>query len=137
MLGLGIMSLFLRYKNRLYQSKFFLRYALLMGPTGLIAILAGWYTTEIGRQPWIVYGLMRTEDAVSNHSATTLSISLIIFIVMYFGVFGTGINYLLRLIARGPNDTDDHHDGDHTKRPARPLSAAPDNIDPTIDLGGE
>ncbi len=137
MLGLGLMSLFLRFRDRLYQSKFFLRYALLMGPAGIVAILAGWYTTEIGRQPWIVYNLMRTTEAVSNHSAVTLSISLVIFILVYFAVFGTGINYLLRLIASGPQETDDHFDGNNSQRPARPLSAAPDNVDPTIHLGGE
>lgn len=138
MLMLGLLSLFLRYKKNLYQSKFFLKYALFMGPAGVLAILAGWYTTEIGRQPWIIYGLMRTKDAVSNHSAVTLSVSLIIFIVVYFCVFGTGINYLLRLIAHGPQDGDDqHYDANNAQRPARPLSAAPDDIDPTINLGGE
>lgn len=129
MLGLGITSLVLRLKNTLYQSNLFLRGAVLMGPAGIIAMLAGWYTTEIGRQPWVVYGLMRTKDAVSNHSALALSTSLIIFILVYFAVFGIGISYLLKLIAKGPMnqnepDTKDSH------RPARPLSAGPDDIDP-------
>lgn len=137
MLGLGLLSLLLRVKNKLYQSKFFLKFALLMGPSGVIAILAGWYTTEIGRQPWVVYGLMRTKDAVSNHSALTLSISLIIFIVVYVSVFGTGISYLLRLIAQGPkiDGEDEEPDVMNLHRPARPLSAAPDNIDPTFKPG--
>ena len=52
-----------------------------MGPTGLIAILAGWITTEIGRQPWVVYGVMRTKDAVSNHSALAMSATLVLFVV--------------------------------------------------------
>jgi cytochrome d ubiquinol oxidase subunit I len=110
-----------------------------MGPTGLIAILAGWMTTEIGRQPWVVYGVMRTKDAVSNHSALALSTTLIIFIVMYCAVFGTGISYMLKLIAKGPEEAGG--EGDHTPRdrgqslrPARPLSAAPDHIDPAIQL---
>lgn len=137
MLGLGLISLFLRIKNKLYQSQLFLKFALLMGPSGVIAILAGWYTTEIGRQPWVVYGLMRTKDAVSNHSALTLSISLIIFIVIYMSVFGIGINYLLRLIAQGPKieGEDEEPDMKDLHRPARPLSAAPDNIDPTFEPG--
>ena len=75
-----------------------------MGPSGLIAILAGWYTTEIGRQPWVVYGVMRTRDAVSNHSALALSTTLIVIIVMYFAVFGTGISYMLKLVAKGPQE---------------------------------
>ena len=73
-----------------------------MGPAGLVAILAGWFTTEIGRQPWVVYGVMRTSDAVSNHSALALSTTLIVFIVMYFAVFGTGVSYMLKLVAKGP-----------------------------------
>lgn len=54
--------------DRMYTNKPFLYLALWMGPSRLIAILAGWFTTEIGRQPWVVYGLMRTADASSNHS---------------------------------------------------------------------
>jgi cytochrome d ubiquinol oxidase subunit I len=73
-----------------------------MGPSGLVALLAGWCTTEIGRQPWIVYGLMRTADAVSPVSAEQLGISLVLFVVVYFVVFGAGTGYLLKLIAKGP-----------------------------------
>lgn len=138
MLLLGVWSLYLRWRGRLYGSKFFLRFATLMGPTGLIAILAGWLTTEIGRQPWVVYGVMRTRDAVSNHSALALSSTLIIFIVMYFAVFGTGISYMMKLVAKGPQPFDEHppHDRGQSLRPARPLSAAPDDIDPSVDLSG-
>ena len=64
-----------------FESKPFLRFAVLLGPAGLIAILAGWITTEIGRQPWVVYGVMRTKDAVSNHSALALSATLVVFVV--------------------------------------------------------
>ncbi|SQC93634.1 Cytochrome d ubiquinol oxidase subunit 1 [Cedecea neteri] len=64
MILLGVASLWLRYRNRLFESRPFLRFALWMGPSGLIAILAGWITTEVGRQPWVVYGLLRTKDAV-------------------------------------------------------------------------
>jgi cytochrome d ubiquinol oxidase subunit I len=104
-----------------------------MGPAGLIAILAGWFTTEIGRQPWVVYGVMRTENAVSNHSPIALSSTVILFIVMYCAVFGTGISYMLKLVAKGP-ETDDHAkkapDRGQIMRPARPLSAAPDDVNP-------
>ncbi|HEY0236704.1 MAG TPA: cytochrome ubiquinol oxidase subunit I [Afipia sp.] len=133
MLLLGLSGLWLRWRGRLYNSTMFLRFATLMGPAGLVAILAGWFTTEIGRQPWVVYGVMRTEHAVSNHSALALSITLIVFIVMYFAVFGMGISYMLKLVGRGPQTIDD---GEHVMDPgqalrsARPLSAAPDDIDP-------
>lgn len=134
MLLLGIISLWLRCRNKLSQSRPFLFFSTLMGPTGILAILAGWYTTEIGRQPWIVYGIMRTKDAVSNHSALTLSISLAIFMIIYFFVFGTGIIYLLKLIAQGPKDHESDIEAD-TKgihSPARPISAAPNDVDPSI-----
>lgn len=131
MLCLGLMNLLLHFKNKLYSSKLFLKFAFFMGPSGVIAILAGWYTTEIGRQPWVVYGFMRTKDAVSNHSELTLSISLIVFIALYFCVFGTGILYILRLIAKGPQiEENTEPDEQNLHRPARPLSAAPDDIDP-------
>src|SRR5690606_2532208 len=121
-------------KDDLYDRLWFLRFAVWMGPAGLIAILAGWYTTEIGRQPWIVQDIMRTADAVSDHSALALSITLIAFIVVYFAVFGTGALYVLKLVAAGPqageDDPVDDAGPDMTKRPARPLSAAPDRFGP-------
>ncbi len=74
-----------------------------MGPSGLIALLAGWFTTELGRQPWVIYGLMKTADAGSNHSTSTIVFSLVLLVVVYGLIFGTGIRYLLRLISRGPD----------------------------------
>lgn len=73
-----------------------------MGPTGLIAILAGWFTTEIGRQPWVVYGLQRTKDAVSAHGDIQMSLSLLAFILVYFSVFGIGYFYMVHLMKKGP-----------------------------------
>ncbi|KWV58482.1 cytochrome D ubiquinol oxidase subunit I [Rhizobium altiplani] len=136
MLLLGLWSLYLRGRGGMYGSKAFLRFATLMGPAGLIAILAGWMTTEVGRQPWIVYGVMRTKDAVSNHSAFALSTTLVVFVVMYFAVFGTGVSYMLKLVAKGPDPDGGHHppqDEGQSSRPARPLSAAPDHIGPAIE----
>jgi cytochrome bd ubiquinol oxidase subunit I len=106
-----------------------------MGPSGLLALLAGWMTTEIGRQPWLVYGVMRTADAVSNHSALALSTTLILFVVMYCAVFGTGIGYMLKLVAKGPEETGEGdlipHEEDQALRPARamPILAAPGNLE--------
>ncbi|MNU03052.1 Cytochrome bd-II ubiquinol oxidase subunit 1 [compost metagenome] len=65
----------------MYRSRGFLHMALWMGPAGVVAILAGWYTTEIGRQPWVVYGLQRTADAVSPHGVPELALTLAIFVV--------------------------------------------------------
>jgi cytochrome d ubiquinol oxidase subunit I len=135
MLILGVWSVWLRWRARLFERSWFLRFATWMGPSGLIAILAGWYTNEIGRQPWVIYGVMRTEHAVSNHSALALSTTLILFIVMYFAVFGMGVSYMLKLVAKGPGHSEDEHqshDPGQSQRPARPLSAAPKDIDPAI-----
>lgn len=132
MVALGFWSLWLRWNERLYSSDHFLRFALLMGPAGLLAILAGWFTTEIGRQPWVVYGVLRTQDAVSNHSVLALSISLVAFVVVYFAVFGTGVGYLLKVVSQGPDESGGPQpdaDKDPHLRPARPLSAVEDKID--------
>ncbi len=123
MILMGVVSLWLRHRHRLYHSRAFHWFALSMGPAGLVAILAGWITTEVGRQPWVVYGYLRTIDAVSLHSTLQMSISLLAFFVVYCSVFGVGYVYLVRLIKKGPQPTDNlslNTDG----RPARPLSAA-------------
>ncbi|MEP7295223.1 MAG: cytochrome ubiquinol oxidase subunit I [Burkholderiales bacterium] len=132
MVLLALLGLCLRRGGRLYRSRPFLRFALLMGPSGLVALLAGWYTTEIGRQPWIVYGLMRTADAVSPVSASQLGISLALFVAVYLMVFGAGTAYLLALIAKGPVVDEGLYPVSggpgQARNPARPLSAAPDAI---------
>jgi len=132
MLLLGLWAAWLRGRRRLFESKWFLRFATAMGPAGLIALLAGWMTTEIGRQPWVVYGVMRTADASSNHSVMALSATLIAFILVYCIVFGTGIGYMLKLVAAGPKeaagDEADPQELEPPMRPARPLSAAPDTV---------
>lgn len=129
MLLLGVCGLWLRWKKRLYESPLFLKFALAMGPAGLIAILAGWFTTEVGRQPWVVYGVMRTVDAASDHSVAALTTTLVAFVVVYFAVFGIGVKYMLSLIKEGPEEHHDPADGeDSTQRPARPLSAVSDEV---------
>lgn len=109
MAGLGMLmilsaltALWLRHKGKLYDTKLFHRFVLLMGPSGLIALLAGWFTTEIGRQPWVVYGMMRTRDAASNHDVLQMSITLALFVIIYFSVFTVGITYMMRLVGKGP-----------------------------------
>lgn len=107
----GVYSVWLRRQHALYSQRWYLRFSLLMGPAGLIAILAGWFTTEIGRQPWVVYGLKRTRDAVSAHGDLQMSISLIGFFVVYSMVFGFGYYYMIRKIKQGPQTIDhEKHD---------------------------
>jgi cytochrome d ubiquinol oxidase subunit I len=134
MVGLGLWAAFARWRGSLYRSRPLLRAALWMGPAGVIAILAGWITAEVGRQPWVVYGLMRTEDAVSAHSVVQLSVSLALFVVVYLVVFGAGVVYLLGVIAQGPGPAGgagaDQPPGGpgQPRQPLRPLSVVPDRI---------
>jgi cytochrome d ubiquinol oxidase subunit I len=74
----------------------------MMTPTGFIAVLAGWFVTEVGRQPWVVYGVIRTADGVSPVLPEYIAISLMIFIVAYTLIFGMGTYYILKLIGKGP-----------------------------------
>ena len=107
MLLLGALGLVLRRGQKIYEARWFQRFALLMGPSGLIALLAGWITTEVGRQPWVVYGILRTKDASSALSAQQVGSSLLIFVIVYFLVFGTGFYYMLKLMAAGPSVSED------------------------------
>lgn len=102
MLGMGIWSLVLRRKRRLYDSPMFLKAAMLMAPSGFVAVIAGWIVTEIGRQPYTVYGLLRTADSVSPIATSTVAVSLLTFVVLYFTLFGAGLVYILRQIKLGP-----------------------------------
>jgi cytochrome d ubiquinol oxidase subunit I len=127
MIFVGLWSAWLRWRGGLYTNRLFLRLVMCMGPAGLIAMLSGWFTTEIGRQPWVVYGLMRTANASSNHSVGQLTITLVLFVVVYFMLFGAGFGYMMRLVRKGPktHEEDTPHGGPGQKRtPARPLSAA-------------
>lgn len=103
MIALGAFSLLARARGKLYDWKPLHRFALAMAPSGSIAVLAGWVTTEVGRQPYTVYGLLRTADSVSPLDAPAVAASLIAFVVVYFIVFGIGIWYLLRLMSHAPH----------------------------------
>ena len=129
----GIWGLWLRLRGTLFENRVFLHVALWMGPSGLIALLAGWFTTEIGRQPWIIHGLMRTADASSGQSFAQLSLTLGLFVVVYFALFGVGLGYMLRLVRKGPISDEGKAPGSggpgQQRTPARPLSAAGDSRD--------
>jgi cytochrome d ubiquinol oxidase subunit I len=118
MVATGMWSLWLRWRRRLYESPWMLRLAVLMGPSGFVAVLAGWITTESGRQPYTVYGLLRTAQSVSPIDAQAVAASLIAFIIVYFTVFGAGVVYILRLMAHTPQP----HEPDI--EPGTPMRAA-------------
>ncbi|KHS48232.1 cytochrome bd ubiquinol oxidase subunit I [Novosphingobium subterraneum] len=103
MLGLGLWSLLARTRKKLYDWPLLHRLAVLMGPSGFIAVIAGWVTTEVGRQPWTVYGLLRTADSVSPIAAPAVATSLAAFVVVYFAVFGIGTWYILHLMKDAPH----------------------------------
>ncbi len=103
MLAVGAWSLWARWRGTLYESHWLHRAALVMAPSGLVAVLAGWITTEVGRQPYTVYGLLRTAESAAPLDAPAVATSLIAFIVVYFAVFGAGTFYLLRLMSKPPH----------------------------------
>lgn len=102
MLGLGLWSAWARWKGRLYDSPGLHRMAVVMGPAGFLAVIAGWVTTEVGRQPYTVYGLLRTADSLSPLEAGEVGAMLLAFIIVYFFVFGAGFYYLLHLMRQPP-----------------------------------
>lgn len=102
MLGLGIWSLWARWRKVLYRDSWLHMAAVAMGPSGFVAVLAGWVTTEVGRQPFTVYGLLRTSDSLAPIAAPAVATSLIAFIVVYFFVFGAGVFYILRMMSKPP-----------------------------------
>lgn len=129
MIGLALWGAWSRWRGNLYSpgARRLWRYAVCMGPAGVVAMLAGWFTTEVGRQPWVVYGVMRTADAVSPHGAFEVGLTLVLFVVVYCVLFGVGTVYMLRLIRRGPSELGDVAPGGgpgEARTPARPLSAA-------------
>jgi cytochrome bd ubiquinol oxidase subunit I len=123
MLTLTVWAWALRARGRLYDSPLFLRAATWAIPAGYIAVTAGWFTTEVGRQPWVVYGHLRTADSVSpNLTGGDVVLSLLAYVVVYAIIFGAGFYYLVRLVQRGLPD--ELHEPGPEQRPARPLSAA-------------
>jgi cytochrome bd ubiquinol oxidase subunit I len=103
MLGLGLFSLWTRWRGTLYQTRLLHIFAMAMGPAGFIAVIAGWVTTETGRQPFTVYGLLRTLDSVSPLAAPAVGSSLLAFVIVYFIVYAAGLTYLFRLMATPPH----------------------------------
>ncbi|MET0314392.1 MAG: cytochrome ubiquinol oxidase subunit I [Hansschlegelia sp.] len=129
MLLLGGLGLLARYRGRLFEGKGLQRFAIAMGPAGFVAVVAGWITTEVGRQPFTVYGLLRTVESASPLSAPAVAASLTAFVLIYFAVFGMGILYILRLMSKPP------HAGEHELEPGAPIRTA--GITPAPSVAGE
>ncbi|HWW64783.1 MAG TPA: cytochrome ubiquinol oxidase subunit I [Sphingomonadaceae bacterium] len=132
MVGIGLLMLalilwgnLLRFKSRVYESPLFLRLCTWFGPLGFIAVLAGWTTTEVGRQPWTVYGLLRTVHSVTpSLTGIDVLLSLLGYVVAYLIMFPAGIFLMARIVRRGPlpPPTDEPVE---SGRPGSPIHALP------------
>jgi len=140
MVGLGLVMLFvalaglwLRARARLYEATWFHRLCVACMPIGFVAVLAGWTVTEVGRQPWVVYGLLRTADADSP-AVTALGVlsSFVVYALVYAVIFGAGIYYMGRLVQRGPEPAVVPEHERIGKSSKRPLSVP----DASLDRGG-
>ena len=121
MIAAGLIGAFLWWRGALFNTQWFLRPLSMSWPAGFIAILAGWWVTETGRQPWLATGIVRTADAASPVSAGAVLTTLVLFVIVYGIVFSMGIYYINRLIEKGPAGASiKPADGVHS----RPLSAA-------------
>jgi cytochrome d ubiquinol oxidase subunit I len=129
MLGLSVWSLYLRWRGTLYSNRWFLTAAMLMTPSGFGAVLFGWFTAEIGRQPYIVYGQLRTADAHSPLTVNAVTTSLVAFLIAYAIIFGFGSYYLAKLLRKGPEPLEEAiRGGDLERKPKRPLSAVAETL---------
>jgi cytochrome d ubiquinol oxidase subunit I len=130
MLAISWFGLFLWMRGRLEGTRWFLWAAFLSFPTGFVAVIAGWYTAEVGRQPWIVYGLMRTSEAVTpSLTADVALFSLLAYVAVYLTVFSFGTWYIYRLLHEGPREEGAAPSG---ATPSRPMAFA----DPSRATGG-
>jgi cytochrome bd ubiquinol oxidase subunit I len=119
---LGFWSLFARWRGKLSTAPWLHRFALLMGPSGFVAVIAGWIVTETGRQPYTVYGLLRTDQSHSPLDAPAVAVSLIAFVIVYFAMFGAGTWYIFKLMAKPPHR---HEPGLDAHLPIRTAAALP------------
>ncbi len=102
MFTMGVVSLWLRFRGRLFSSRWFLWMLVFMTPSGIIATLAGWYVAETGRQPWVIYGILRTVDAISPVPAQALLSTLIAFVCVYAVFISAFLVFTLHIVRRGP-----------------------------------
>ncbi len=103
MLAISWFGLWLRWRGRLEKARWFLWCGFLSFPSGFVAVLSGWFTAEVGRQPWVVYGLLRTADAVTpSLRGIDVLVSLIGYVAVYTVLMGFGVRYIYKLLKRGP-----------------------------------
>lgn len=137
MVGLGLLMILLGgvgavliWRRKLFESPWFLRFCVVMGPSGFIAVLAGWMVTEVGRQPWVVHGVLRTRDAVSPVTTAEVAASLTAYVVVYAVVFTAGALFILRLMAEGPAAALTEPAPRQDRAPGSALAKAPEDTSP-------
>jgi len=139
MLATVVIGLVLWKRKRLFDRPWYLRLCMLVSPLGFIAVLAGWTTTEVGRQPWVIYGLMRTSEGVTPSLTTSdVAISLATYVISYLIIFGAGFILLRRLVRIGPPEKEEHEAQAHPKRPLSAVAAHDDTVNVPVvrGLGG-
>ncbi len=102
----GLFALILYFRKKLFTTRWFQYWCVAMLPSGFIAILAGWFVTEVGRQPWVAYNVIRTRDGVSPVISSHIAVSLLAFIIVYCFIFGAGVYYIQKLVRKGPGNID-------------------------------
>jgi cytochrome d ubiquinol oxidase subunit I len=128
MIALGLWGVILMWRARGPEhSRGFLRAAVAMGPAGFVAVISGWVVAEVGRQPYVIYGVLRTADAVSPVTAGQVSASLLAFMAVYAVIFSVGMLYILRLIAEGPRPVAEAPP-EHGRPPGYALGATTDEV---------
>lgn len=126
MIGMGAWGAWLTLRGGPERSPLFLSACVAMGPAGFVSVIAGWVVAEVGRQPYVIYGILRTADAVSPVGAGQVSASLIGFLTVYAVIFSVGVLYILRMMAEGPvaGAADPSPEG---RAPGSALAAAPED----------
>jgi cytochrome d ubiquinol oxidase subunit I len=125
MFALTLAGLVLWRRGRLAQARTFQWLCMPAASLGFIAVIAGWVTTEVGRQPWVVYGLLRTRDAATPAlTASDVAMSLAVYVVAYVLIFGAGLLFMARLVLRGFEAGAEREPEARVATPARPLSGA-------------
>lgn len=136
MLTTVIIGLVLWTRKRLFDKPWYLRLCMLVSPLGFVAVLAGWTTTEVGRQPWVVYGMMRTSEAVTPSLTTSdVAISLATYILSYLIIFGGGFILLRRLVRIGPPEKETHESQAHPKRPLSAITGHDESVNVPVIRG--
>jgi len=134
MIAIGLTGAFLWWRGQLVSTRWYLQIVQHGWPLGFIAVLCGWMTTEMGRQPWVAYGILRTADAISPVATGSVFTTLVLFVLVYGVIFGMGLYYINRLIVRGPQGRAVEASSHDT--PNRPLAAAHDAGREAMQPGG-